>query len=154
MTEWLTVLSLLSVGLVLLLIEFFLVPGVTVLGIMGLLAMFVGIGLSYTYFDTLTGHFVLAGSVLFSLFWFVQSFRVGFWDRFALKKQITAQVNEDESPITVGMIGKTLSALRPFGKVRFENGQIREVFSDTYLEPHTTIVVIQIDGKKIIVKQQ
>ena len=55
MVEWLTVSSLILLGLSLIVAEIIFVPGITVVGLIGFACMVVGIGLSFRYFGNNTG---------------------------------------------------------------------------------------------------
>ncbi|MCS7004355.1 MAG: NfeD family protein [Cytophagales bacterium] len=152
MIEWIIVISLIVGSLLFLLAEFFLLPGITILGLIGIAGIITGIVMGYKYFGNSVGNGILIASLILLILSFALSFRAEFWERFSLKHEITAKVNEDQKPIHVGMSGITLSVLRPFGKVRFENGEVREVVSaDAYIPVHTEVVVVEIEHKKITV---
>ena len=55
MESWLTVLTLLVVGLVLVIIELIFIPGTTVVGILGFIFSLVGVYLGFSYFGNQTG---------------------------------------------------------------------------------------------------
>jgi membrane-bound ClpP family serine protease len=150
-TEWITVLSLLIFGLILIVVEVIFIPGTTLVGILGLLSSMYGIYLGYDYFNATTGSVILAGDFVAIGVAFYLGLRSGFWERLSLKQVISSRVNDDEEPLIIGDIGKTVSSLKPFGKTSF-NGQIREVQAlDAYIEAGEQVKIISITGKKIYV---
>ena len=69
-----------------------------------------------------------------------------------LEAAIDSKVNVPDRNIAVGMEGKTISRLAPGGKAIFKTGT-EEVFSQQeFIDENQRIVVIKIEGSKIIVK--
>ncbi len=153
MLEWLTVISLILFGLILLIIEIIFIPGTTLIGIIGILSAIFGIVLSFSYFGATIGSLILGGTALATALAVYRSFKSGTWEKMSLRLKIDSKVNEDEIPITVGQVGKTTSALRPMGSADFD-GEIREVRTlGLFLPPSTLVEVIRVEGKKIWVEE-
>ncbi|GAA4828202.1 NfeD family protein [Algivirga pacifica] len=153
MGDWIMVLSLLGFGVILLLVEFFLIPGTTIAGVLGFLAALSGIYMGYEFFGAMTGHMILAGTLVVTLAAFIQSFRSNTWNQLALKKSIDSKVNEDDLPLEVGDIGLTVSALRPSGSANFD-GDIREVCTfGQFVNTNTSVRVTRVEGVKIYVEE-
>jgi len=153
MAEWITVISLVAFGLLMLVLELIFIPGTTVVGIVGLLSAGYGIFLGYSYFGSVTGSIIFGISGVVALLAFYQSFRSGVWKKFSLKQMISSRVNEDEGPLIIGDMGKALSALRPFGTAQFGE-EIREVQSlGLYVEKGSRVRITKVLGKKIIVEK-
>jgi len=69
-----------------------------------------------------------------------------------LETEIDSRVNVPNRNISVGMEGKTISRLAPGGKAIFETGT-EEVFSQyEFIDENQEVVIIKIEGSKIIVK--
>jgi membrane-bound ClpP family serine protease len=153
MADWISVLLLIVCGVVLIIIELVFVPGTTVLGILGLVALVGGVLISFSAFGSTTGGLVLLGTVVFSILALVYSLRAGTWQRFALKSSIDSKVNENEMiDLKVGMEGKSISDLRPIGTGEFMDHLYEVQTNGNYLEAGTKIEIISLSDNKIIVK--
>ncbi|MDW7691398.1 NfeD family protein [Flammeovirgaceae bacterium SG7u.111] len=152
MIEWVTVITLVLFGLVLLILELIFIPGTTVIGFVGLVSGGYGVYLGYDYFGTTTGTMILAGSIAISMVGFYFSFKSGTWHKFALNQVISSRVNEDSEPVIIGDEGKAISALRPFGSADFGTitKEVRTI--GDYVDKGAKIKVIQVNGPNIIVE--
>ncbi len=145
------IIFLLLIGVVLILVEIFLIPGVGVVGVLGALMMLVGVFMAYQI-EFIYGHITLLSSVVFLGFSGSLAFRAKTWDRFSLKSELTGKVNLiDEQIIHVGDKGVAISKLAPAGMARI-NEKLYEVHSKYgLLENNTNIEVNKIESNKIIV---
>ncbi len=153
MVEWFIILSLIVFGLALIVAEIVVVPGTTLVGIVGFVLLVLGTGLSFKYFGSNTGWSVTGGTAAASGLILYYSFKANVWGRFSLKTTNTSKVNEGElSEVVTGIEGITLSALRPSGKAEMNNKVYEVRTMGTYLEPGTRVRVIQILMNQIIVE--
>ena len=153
MADWISVILLIICGIALIIIELIFVPGTTVLGILGLLALVGGVFISFTIFGRETGILILVGTSVFSISALVYSLRAGTWQKFALKSTMNSKVNENEkSDLRVGMEGKSISDLRPMGTAEFLDKLFEVQTNGNYLEAGTTIEIVNLSDYKIIVK--
>jgi len=153
MTDWISIILLIFSGIALIIIELIFIPGTTILGILGLLALVGGVFISYTNFGSETGNWILIGTSVFSIFALVYSLRSGTWQKFALKSKMESKVNEHEkSELLVGMEGKTISDLRPVGTAEFLDKFFEVQTNGNYLEAGTSIKIANLSENKIIVK--
>ena len=145
------IIFLLLIGVVLILVEIFLIPGVGVVGVLGALMMLVGVFMAYQI-EFIYCHITLLSSVVFLGFSGSLAFRAKTWDRFSLKSELTGKVNLiDEQIIHVGDKGVAISKLAPAGMARI-NEKLYEVHSKYgLLENNTNIEVNKIESNKIIV---
>lgn len=152
--DWITVILLIGIGLLLIVVELIFVPGTTIVGILGFVLTCIGIWIGYAALGTTTGHVILAITVLVGALAFVYSFRSDSWARFALKNQNRSRVN-DEHPhtLTVGDVGKTISALRPQGTAVFEDRHHEVQTQGEFLAPSTPVRIIRINQNKITVEE-
>jgi len=148
-----TIILLILLGLVLLLIEFAVIPGVTIAGIGGFILLAAGVYISFTEYGTgigfLTLTFVLIASPLL-IYYFFKS-RTG--KRMILDSHIDSRVeNINNEKIKVGDTGKSIGRLAPSGKVKV-NGEVVEAQSTgAYIDHNTEIKVLKILTNKIIVE--
>jgi len=153
MGDWISIILLIVCGIAFIIIELIFIPGITVLGIFGLVALVGGVALSFTNFGPEIGYWILAGALVFSISALVFSLRAGTWQRFALKSSIDSKVNEHEkSELRVGMEGKSISDLRPMGTAEFLDKLYEVQTNGNYLEAGTMVEIANLDDNKIIVK--
>jgi len=151
------IIILILLGIVLFLIEFLLVPGITVAGIGGAILMIGGVILGYHYHGTSVGNMILLGTVLFSILTLFFVLKSRTWRKVMLDSKIDSRVNQlDRGNIKVqeGDIGVTITRLNPMGKVLI-GGEYYEAQSlNKLIDEKTPIEVIKVSENKIIVKPQ
>jgi membrane-bound ClpP family serine protease len=147
------IIALIVLGIVLILLEFFVVPGITVAGVGGLILLISGVALSYSKYGTPGGHYLLAGTVLSLIFVLYFSFKSKTWKKISLNTAINSKAKEDLSlKIKIGDAGTSVSRLAPSGTVLI-NDELVEVESRSgFIDEHENVEVIKIKGNKIIVK--
>ncbi len=149
----LTIVILILLGFVLFLIEFLVIPGISIAGIAAFILVTAGVFFGYYYHGAPTGNYILlctgAGMILF----FVLVLKMKTWQRFGLKSEIDSRVGTiDKEVIHVGDEGMTVSKLSPIGKAMI-NDTLYEVRSEGgYMNANSEIKVIRIEGNKIFVE--
>lgn len=148
------VLAIIVLGILLVVLEILVIPGTTVVGVIGGVLMGTGVVLAYsTQDDTMTGHFVLAGTSVATVILLYWSYKVLKSKKYSLYDVIDGKVNELEPGlINVGDEGLTLSALRPEGKARFKDKTFAVFSQGEMIDVNVSITVLKINGNKIIVK--
>ncbi len=144
--------SLLLIGLILLLVEVLFIPGTTVVGVIGLGVGLAGIAFAFLNFEAEIAWWITAGAILANLAAIVYGFKSGVWNRFSLKTSLQGGTFDGRTAgLEVGMKGKTLSDLKPFGKASF--GELTyEVKSETgFIQVDTEVSIVKIGNNKIIV---
>ena len=86
MMEWMTVVSLIVVGLILLIAELIFIPGTTIVGVLGLLFMIAGVYFGFNYFSSNIGMYVLGGTLVTTAITMYYGFKSKAWERFSLKE--------------------------------------------------------------------
>ena len=151
--DFLTLFFLLVIGLILILIEILFIPGTTVFGIFGILAIFYSDYLSFQYFGTeFAIVYSIANSILV-LFVVIYSLKTNTWKRIALNKIHNVKVENKFDSLKVGDEGKTSSALRPYGKAIFSDKFYEVKSSENFIDENKKIKIINILQDKIIVKK-
>ena len=148
------ILLLLLFGLLFLVAELILLPGVTVTALLALVCDGGAIYLAFTQYDTATGTMVTIAVVLLSLLTVIFSLRAKTWQRFSLKQELTeTSMPTPEQTLTVGQQGTTLSRLAPMGKVEIA-GVIYEAKSlDSFIDQRTKIEVVGFENFSVLVKR-
>lgn len=150
----LAIIFLILLGLFLLFLELFIVPGVTFVGIFGFLFLAAGIYYIYSIFGMNIGNISLGVLVLITVLGIFISFKKGAWNKFALKEEIQGKVNVlDESLFEIGDIGLTLSDLRPMGTAQINEQNIEVQSVSDFIDTGNKIKIIKIDGNKVWVEQ-
>ncbi len=145
--------GLLFMGVILFLIEIFLIPGISVAGVGGLIATISAIVYAYLKMGLWAGHFTLITAVLMVAVALFITLRTNAIDRMSLKSEINSKVNSiQEFNISVGDEGVTVSRLAPMGKVEV-NGNIVEAKSeDGLIEEEQPVEVVKVLPGNIVVK--
>jgi membrane-bound ClpP family serine protease len=148
------IILLIVLGILLFVIEFLLVPGVTVAGIGGLILTVFGVYKAFNDFGSETGIWVLIGTLLLSVFVIAMSLRARTWSKLMLNTNVTGTVDKDltEDQVKVGDRGQALTRLAPMGKIMV-NELVREAKSlEGYIDEHTEIEIVSLEGTRISVK--
>ena len=143
---------LILLGIILILIELLVVPGISVAGIGGFLLIIGGIVLGY-HFHGSNGNYILLSSGVVMILIIVLALKLKTWQRFGLESTIDSKVGVlKEEEIKVGDDGETISRLAPIGKAMFKE-KLFEVHSDgEYIDEQSDIIVTRINGNRIFVK--
>ena len=148
------IIILIVLGILLFVIEFLLVPGVTVAGIGGLVLTVFGVYKAFNDFGSAVGAWVLIGTILLSVFVIAMSLRARTWNRLMLKTDIKGTVDKNltEDQVKKGDLGTALTRLAPMGKI-LVNDLVREAKStEGYVDEHSKIEIVSIKGTRISVK--
>ncbi|HDP74393.1 MAG TPA: hypothetical protein ENN49_00680 [Bacteroidales bacterium] len=147
------IIVLITLGLFLLVLEFFMIPGITVAGIGGFLIIIYAVYSAYTDHGTTTGHLTLLFTTIASIATLVFSLRARTWKRVSLKTSLNSKaVDELKNEIQVGDEGVTISRLAPMGKASIKGKTIEVSTIGELINPNTPIVVVHVETNKIIVK--
>ena len=147
------ILLLILLGIFLFLVEFLLVPGVTVAGIAGFILLVGAVYMGYNSLGTPEGHYILAGAVFLSVVIIAYSLRSRTWKRLMLDSTISGKVSKyEEEKVKVGDEGVAVTRLNPMGKVLI-NGEYLEAKSiGPYIEQKKKIKVVNIKDFSVTVK--
>jgi membrane-bound ClpP family serine protease len=151
--EFAIVISIIVLGLLIIMAEIFLIPGTSIVGILGLIVILIGIGFGYSELGRTKGHYVLAGSFISTGILLYYGFKAYTSQKFSLKETIDGRVNILEAgKLNIGDEGITVTLLRPAGKVNIKN-EMWEAFSiDDIIQADVAIKIVKIEQNKIFVK--
>jgi membrane-bound ClpP family serine protease len=151
--EWITVISLILIGIALIVVEIIFIPGTTFVGIIGFSAILIGIVVSFSYFGDSTGWLVLGGAAVITGGLVFLALRTNAWERFSLKGTVKGRVNENLlTELREGEEGITVSALRPSGKADIR-GKLYEVTTQGNFVPSgTRIKIARVFTNQVIVE--
>jgi membrane-bound ClpP family serine protease len=150
---WTLIVVLILVGFILLLLELLVIPGITVAGVLGFIAIALAVWQSFASYGTTAGFITLAACAAGSVFLLILALKPRTWNRLALKSSIDGKVNViRESDVRPGDTGQTVSRLAPTGKALI-NGEYYEVHTiGEFIDPGNEITVMKVEFNKITVK--
>lgn len=153
---------LLSLGIVLAIVELF-TPGLGVSGVCGVVCVVGGIvarmieGGSFTQLFMLIIIFIFIFILIFLLM--VRSAKYGWLSKSPIVENDTAVAKDYDSDennpnkVLMGKIAKTVSVLKPIGKIVINNITYDAMAESGFIEKDVEVEVVQVDGLKIVVKQ-
>ena len=142
-------------GLLFLVAELVLLPGVSIGAILALVSYGGAIYIAFRVYGPLAGGIVVAVVLILSFAATVVSLRSKTWRRFSLKQKVDSSVMPEpvQQSIRVGDTGMTVSRLAPMGKVEI-SGNIYEAKSmDSYIDPRQEVEVVGFENFNIIVRK-
>lgn len=149
----LIILLLILTGIVLFIVEFLVLPGITVAGIGGVIFLSAGIFFGYSEYGIPTGHYILLASLTIAVSSILLMLRSGTWRKTMLETNIEGQVPDVHAlNISVGDVGTCISRLAPMGKVRINNNVIEAKSQSGFIDQKTEIEIVSIQKTNIIVK--
>ena len=149
--ELLIVVALVLVGILFMLAEIFLLPGISVAGIAGAIFLIGGIVYSYLFIGSTAGNITLTASAIAMGASFFLLLKSKSLRRISLETNIESKVdNSDLGKISVGDTGIALSRLNPTGKVMVNELMVEgKSFNGEFIDEEEKIEVIRIDTYQI-----
>ena len=152
---WLVVLSLILAGIVFLLLEIMVVPGATVVGLFGVGLVIAGVVVSFNYYGAEVGIMTILGALAVSLVSIGIALRSNTWKKAMHSSVLEGRVNLVEADKVVkGDEGTSITRLNPMGKALIKEDYYEVTSKDNLIAENTPIVVVKVDGNKIIVKSK
>jgi membrane-bound ClpP family serine protease len=147
------IVSLIIIGLVLILAEILLIPGVGVAGVLGLLSMGGSCYYAFYEFGNLTGGIVTGVNSLLLVVTLIYVLRAKTWKRMSLDTNIDSKAIEDDSScVAVGEKGRAVTRLAPMGAVRFGNMVTEVKAMEGIIDSGSEVEVVMIEDRKIYVR--
>lgn len=147
------IISLVILGLILILAEILLIPGVGIAGVLGVLSMGGSCFYAFHEFGNLTGGVVTGVNAILLVVLLVYVLRAKTWKRMTLETNIDAKAVADESAVVaVGDKGRTLTRLAPMGSVRFGDNVAEVKAIEGMIDPGTDVEVVMIEDNRIVVR--
>lgn len=145
------IITLILVGIVLMIAEILLIPGVGVAGILGLLSMGGSCWYAFHEFGTVTGAIVTAVTAVVLVAFAVVVLRAKTWKRMTLNTTIQSKVNQLAVELHVSDKGRTLTRLAPMGSARFGDEVVEVKALEGMIDPDMDVEICMIDDGKIYV---
>lgn len=149
----LAIVLMIILGLVLLMLEFAVIPGVTIAGVGGFLLLAASVYIAFAELGRVAGFITLAVVLILSPLMVYYFFKSRAGKKMILDSKIDSKIeNSAPGSFAVGDKGITIGRLAPMGKIRI-NGQVVEAQSaGTYINENTEIQIVNLHFNKIIVE--
>ena len=148
------IIILILLGILLVGVEIFLLPGITFAGIGAFISCGIGVYLTFDRYGTGAGFIALAVVLILSIIVIVIGLRPKTWRKLTLKNNIDStsqQLPQDEN-VKIGDRGFTLTRLAPMGKVIINDKTFEAKSIDVYIDQKKPIEVTGFDNFNVIVK--
>lgn len=149
------VIFLVILGILLFLVEFLIVPGITIAGIGGAISIIAGVVMAFYYEGPATGLIVLISTAFLIGLTAVFMLKAGTWKKLMLNKAIDGKVDfvrMEEGRIKTGDRGRTITRLNPMGRVMVGEEYYEAKALDELIQQNTDVEIVKIESNKIIVK--
>ncbi|HET6243549.1 MAG: hypothetical protein H0V01_03890 [Bacteroidetes bacterium] len=138
-------------GLILVMLEILVLPGIAVVGILGAAMILFAIVSAYSISPT-HGHIALASSFLVSLILIYIAIKNKTWKKLSLNKEISGRVNIRENLVKEGDFGITVSRLNPMGTAVINDSLYEVESKEGYIDENKEIIIVKTTSNKILVK--
>jgi membrane-bound ClpP family serine protease len=142
------------IGLLLLFVEFFVVPGISIAGIGAVILIFSGIILAFVKLGSQEGIIALLASLFLAILMLYYALKPKTWNRISLKEDIDSKASDTSlfDKIKPGDKGIALSRLAPMGEIEINGINIEAVSSEGFVDEGSQVEVISNNKFKILIK--
>ena len=138
-------------GLIFLVLEIFVFPGVGFSGVIGFISVVAGIVIAFRI-DTYLGLTFLAGSSVGTSVLIYYSIKMDTFSMMSLKRNIKSKVNVNHlTDLKIGDEGVTISRLAPMGKAEINNYIVEVASHEGFIDQNVVIRITQINDNTIFV---
>lgn len=149
---WLIIL-LVVVGVLFLVAELVLLPGLSVAGFCAMFAYGAAIYIAFTKMGTTAGFIVIAIVIAVSVAAMIISLKAKTWQRFSLKNRIDSTAQQPpQLDVKIRERAVTVTRLAPMGKVMVGNKTFEAKSIDAYIDPRKEVEIVGFENFNVIVK--
>jgi len=139
-------------GIILLLVEIFFLPGITIAGIAGIAFLIGGIVYAFSV-DTTYGIYTMIVAAIalgFAIWYFMRS---KILDKISLHAEVDGKIETfDATNIKIGDKGVAISRLAPIGKVKINGITVEAKSFFDFIDEDTEIEVVAVNSTNVVVK--
>ena len=148
------IISLSILGLLLIIAEIILIPGIFVAGTLGLVSIGAACWLAFDSIGSEAGYITIPANAVLAVVCAVFLLRSKTWKKLSLHTEIDSRTDSrpEDKGIAVGSQGVTITRLAPMGKVLFGETTVECSARNGIVDPGQQVEVILIDDNKIFVK--
>lgn len=140
-------------GIVLILLEILVLPGITLAAAGGVILIVGGIYLSYDTYGSTIGHLTVLGSIILTIVMLFVALKSNTWNKIKLNAKIDSKVKKlEEEVVSVGDTGMCVSRLAPMGKIRINKIIVEAKSIGMYIDEKSKVEVVGIVDKVVVVK--
>ena len=151
---------LIIVGILLLLMEIFIIPGFGISGILGMVFLFTGIFLvTDSFFEGVLfsgGALIVIGILVYLSFRTERTRKI--WRRLSLTTRQTLDDGyvgpKEKSEDYLGRIGIAVTLLRPAGTADFDGELLDVVTEGGLIEPNKRVRIVAVEGTRVVVREE
>lgn len=148
------IISLSVIGILLIIAEIILIPGIFIAGSLGLISIGAACWLAFDGYGPDAGYITVAANAILAVVCAVLSLRSKTWKKLSLHTEIDSRTDSrpEDKGITVGTKGVTITRLAPMGKAVFGDTAVECSVRNGIIDSGKEVEVILIDDNKIFVK--
>jgi membrane-bound ClpP family serine protease len=148
------IITLIVVGLLLIVAEIVLIPGIFVTGILGVASLVYSCIYAFEVFGQTGGIITIAVNIVLAVFFVVLVLCSKTWKKLTLHTNIDSHTDSkpEEKGIHVGQKGVTITRLCPMGKIKIGDQFLEATGTEGIIDPGKEIEISLIDDNKIYVK--
>ena len=157
--SWFLIVAVIILGLVLLMIEFFLLPGTTVAGILGGIFIVLGNMFSFIYLGADTGVVTLLISLAISILMFIIGYKTLGSKGMVLEENLSdskaPKINyaANVRPLRIGDKGFAYGDIKPHGRAIINDLTYSVQSTGDFISHNEEIIIVEVSDRQIVVKQ-
>ena len=150
------IITLIIIGQALLFIEWAIIPGLGIAGVLGLGAIAGSCYLSFANISTTAGIMIILINIILATIVVMLTLRKKTWKRFSLDTNIDAKIDTTikEKGVNIGDTGTTITRLAPSGTAIINGNTLEVTTRGALIDPQKNIEVIEISNNKVYVKEK
>ena len=148
------IITLIIVGILLIVAEILIIPGIFVAGLLGLGALVGSCVIAFEEYGQIGGLIVIVINCLLLITFTIISLRSNTWKKISLSTKIgdSVDLKVEEKGLSEGDVGQTISRLNPIGKAIFKGLTVEVNARNEMIKQGETVEISQIEGNTIFVK--
>ena len=151
--SWTIIIAIILIGLFLAVVELYLIPGTTVVGLIGGVIVIIGVYLAFSHKGMGAGIAVMLATIAISALMFVGAFKMFASGKFAVQNEIDGKVDMlKDVEIAMGDEGVALGAIKPYGKALINGHRIEVQSKGDFIDEGEKLKIVRVSQNKVIVK--
>ena len=155
--EIVVLILLILIGFGLIAAEVYIIPGLNVVGILGILVLVFAIGFGFTSNGLFGGFFALLGTLVLGVAMAFAMWKSGSWEEFVLATPILPgrelpDKNQENRARFIGKAGQALTPLRPSGVAEIDGERVEVQTEGGFIAADSRIKVVAIDSRHVFVR--
>ncbi|MFO7656410.1 MAG: NfeD family protein [Bacteroidales bacterium] len=135
-------------------LEFLVIPGITIAGIGGFLCLAGGVFTAYYSHGAATGNIVLLSTIAALIVFTIIALKSKFMNKMILESDVkgaAVDIKHDET-FKIGDRGKAITRLAPIGNVLINDKIVEAKSIDGFVDENTAVEIIKVQNTNVVVK--